>query len=158
MRANLGTLLMRRPALHLFAIAVLLAASSRSARADGPDFPREVRPLLARYCFKCHGPDEKTRKAKLRLDVAESAYKNAIVPGKPADSELIARINSDDPAEIMPPPSTKAQLTTAQKQILEDWIKAGAKYQEHWAFVAPRPQAPAPSGRGWSRQPIDTFV
>src|SRR4051812_28047481 len=111
-------------------------------RAEPPDFSRDVRPILSRHCFKCHGPDDKTRKAKLRLDDRAAAIaRQAIVPGKPDKSELVRRILTDEPTEVMPPPSTKNPLTAAQKEILKQWIVTGADYQPHWAFVPPR-QAP----------------
>ena len=123
-----------------------------------PDFAREVRPILAKSCFKCHGPDETTRKAKLRLDVPGGA-KGVIVPGKPDQSELIARVCSGDSDTVMPPPSTKITLTAEQKEILKRWIAAGAHYQQHWAFVPPQAVAPPPVTRvSWPRNPIDRFV
>jgi hypothetical protein len=145
---------------------MLLAVSARGAAASGaPDFQREVRPLLSRYCFHCHGPDEKTRKARLRLDVREDALQplksgtTAIVPGHPERSELIRRIDSQDPDEVMPPPETKHTLTPAQRDILRRWIAAGADYQPHWAFVAPRTvNPPAVKQKDWVRNPIDQFI
>src|SRR5438445_13502685 len=93
--------------------------------ARAPDFTREVRPLLARFCFKCHGPDEKTRKAKLRLDLPPKAASDAIVPGNPDASALVARVYAADPEMVMPPPSTKMALSAAQKAVLKRWIAAG---------------------------------
>ena len=129
-------------------------AAAAATTAEGPDFNREVRPILSNYCFKCHGPDDKTRKAKLRLDVRESALREAdsglktIVPGQPDESEVIVRIFSKDPDEVMPPPSMKKDLTAAQRDILKRWIAAGAEYQPHWAFVKPqRPAVPELSGQ-----------
>ena len=103
------------------------------AAEPAPDFNREVRPILSNYCFKCHGPDDKTRKAKLRFDVRESALREAdsgdkvIAPGKPEASDLMTRILSADPDEVMPPPSMKKELSAAQKDVLKRWITAGAK-------------------------------
>ena len=148
--------------------------------ADVPDFNREVRPILSNYCFKCHGPDDKARKSKLRLDVREEALKpaksgdTAIVPGKVDESQLVARIFSDDEEERMPPAATKKELSAAQKDVLKRWIAGGAKYDPHWAFVAPK-QAVADCGsriadlekrdparaaelRAWPKNPIDEFV
>jgi hypothetical protein len=123
-----------------------------------PDFAREVRPILAKSCFKCHGPDETTRKAKLRLDVPGGG-KKVIVLGKPDQSELIARVCSSDSDSVMPPPSTKITLTAEQKDILKRWIAAGAHYQQHWAFVLPRAVAAPPLTQvSWPRNPIDRFV
>src|SRR5262249_15630896 len=130
-----------------------------------PDFSRDVRPILSRHCFKCHGPDEQKRKAKLRLDQREAAIKTGrsgqrpIVPGKPDESELIRRISAADGKEVMPPPETRNPLSSAQKALLKRWITAGAEYKPHWAFVAPR-QAPLPQvhNTGWPRNAIDHFV
>ncbi|MEO6755382.1 MAG: c-type cytochrome domain-containing protein, partial [Chthoniobacteraceae bacterium] len=101
-----------------------LLATSRLTAADAPDFSRDVRPILSQHCFKCHGPDDKARKSGLRLDIRESAMKEAksgglaLVPGKPDQSELVARIFSKDEDEVMPPPSTKRALTPEQKDTL----------------------------------------
>jgi hypothetical protein len=128
-------------------------------RADEPDFTREVRPILARYCFKCHGPDERYRKARLRLDEEKSAHKSVIVPGRPQESELIERVFSADADHVMPPPSTKTALSKEQKELLKRWIAAGGKYQKHWAFVPPR-QVPLPvtKDRSWPANGIDHFI
>src|SRR5438876_808492 len=93
------------------------------------DFARDIRPILANHCWSCHGPDEKTREAGLRLDVRESATtkrKNghiAILPGDSAASALIARIHSKKEAQRMPPPDSKKPLTESQKQLLKRWIE-----------------------------------
>lgn len=136
-----------------------------AANSDGPDFTREVRPILSRNCFKCHGPDDAARKSSLRLDVREAATEPAksglvaIVPGKPAASELVKRIFSTDQDELMPPPNTKHQLTSTEKETLRRWIGAGAEYQPHWAFVPPK-QSPLPAVKqiSWPRNAIDHFV
>jgi hypothetical protein len=133
--------------------------------AQEVDFNRDVRPILSRHCFKCHGPDDTVRKAGLRLDLESGATgvaksgEHAIVPGRPNQSELIRRIFAMDEDERMPPASTKNPLTAAQKDSLRRWIAAGAKYQQHWAFVPPV-QAPLPKVRqtDWPRNPIDYFV
>ena len=147
--------------------AVALVVSAAAAPAAGPDFAREVRPVLSNRCFKCHGPDEENQEAGLRLDLREAALAEldsgtrAIVPGHPDDSEAIARITSTDPDLVMPPPHTKVSLTADEKRILTEWIAAGAEYAPHWAFVRPvKPMVPpvtaAPAG--WDRHPIDAFV
>lgn len=122
----------------------LLVPVFSCAAADVPDFNREVRPILSRYCFKCHGPDDKALKGKLRLDQRDSATREAksgaiaIVPGKVDESELCVRIFSTDKDDVMPPPDTKQELTAEQKDVLKRWIAAGAKYDPHWAFAAPK--------------------
>jgi hypothetical protein len=129
------------------------------------DFSRDVRPILASNCLKCHGLDDKARKAGLRLDDRDVATKpnkddeTAIVPGKPDKSALIERIFSKDEDEVMPPPSTKKTLTEDQKNTLKQWIAEGAKYQVHWAFVPPK-QVPLPNVKqeGWAKNPIDRFI
>ena len=147
--------------------AVALVVSAAAAPAAGPDFAREVRPVLSNRCFKCHGPDEANQEAGLRLDLREAALAEldsgtrAIVPGHPDDSEAIARITSTDPDLVMPPPHTKVSLAADEKRILTEWIAAGAEYAPHWAFVRPvKPMVPpvtsAPAG--WDRHPIDAFV
>ena len=86
------------------------------------EYNRDIRPILAEQCFACHGPDSAARKADLRLDQRDAAIDMAsIVPGDPEDSELIRRIMSDDPDELMPPPETKKSLTPEQKQAVHDW-------------------------------------
>jgi len=125
----------------------------------GVDFNREVRPLLASKCYACHGPDEEGRKAKLRLDVRKDALKSeVIVPGKIEESEFHYRIRSDDPDEIMPPPESHATLTAKEKDLLDQWIKEGAKYDKHWAFVAPVASNPPTGDSKWERNGIDSFV
>src|SRR5262249_52987504 len=118
-----------------------------------------------RHCFKCHGPDDKARKAKLRVDVRDLAVvagrsgQPAIVPGKPDESEMVRRILATDDSEVMPPPATKNPLTGVQKELLRRWIAEGAEYKSHWAFVPPR-QAPLPPVRhaDWPRNAIDYFI
>jgi len=115
-------------------LAVLVSASA----AEPISYNRDIRPLLADSCFHCHGPDQKTRKGKFRLDVREDAVaKGAIVPGQPAASEFITRIFTQNPDDLMPPAESHKSLTTAQKESLRRWIAAGAKYEAHWAYVPP---------------------
>ncbi|MDB6154131.1 MAG: Planctomycete cytochrome [Chthoniobacteraceae bacterium] len=129
-----------------------------------PDFNKEVRPILSQNCFKCHGPDDKSRKGKLRLDLREAALKAgksgeiAVVPGKPESSEMLTRVFSSDEDEIMPPPGAKKALTEAQKEILKRWVAAGAEYVPHWAFVPPRQAAPPAAPGSRIQNPIDAFV
>jgi mono/diheme cytochrome c family protein len=128
-------------------------------------YNRDIRPILADKCFKCHGPDANERKAKLRLDIARDALKpaasgeTAIVPGKIDDSELYTRITSNDPEERMPPAKTGKSLTAAEIAKLKAWIEEGADYEGHWAFTPPvRPALPAVKQASWCRNPIDYFI
>jgi hypothetical protein len=147
------------------AAAAVLLGPGASAPSAGPDFNQEIRPILSRNCFKCHGPDDEARKAGMRLDRRETAIKETdsgsvpIVPGRPDESELIARINSSDESVRMPPRSTNLELTAKQKDLLRGWIAAGAEYRPHWSFVPPKsPPLPTVKQTPWPRNPIDRFV
>ena len=124
-------------------------------------FNRDVLPILAGKCFACHGADQVERKAGLRLDEKLSAYKErdgvvAVVPGKPEVSELVSRIFSKDPDEVMPPPD-EVGLTEAEKATLRQWVSEGAAYEKHWAFETPE-KPRLPRGGKWGRGEIDRFV
>ena len=125
-----------------------------------PEFNRDVRPILADNCFRCHGPDSASRKADLRLDRRQGAVDSgAIVPGDITASEIIQRMNTTDPKELMPPPATKKVLTAAQKDILTRWIASGAEYQAHWSLIPPkRPNLPYVKDTKWVRNPVDRFI
>jgi len=152
----------RRIRFYALALAFALAAwPVGRARADAPiEYNRDVRPILAENCFACHGPDSAARKADLRLDRRDDAVEmGAIEPGKPEESLLVARIESTDPHEIMPPPAVHKTLAPAQKDLLKRWIVQGAEYQPHWSMIAPRrPATPKTKGAGWVRNPIDAFI
>lgn len=121
-------------------------------------FRKQVQPLLANRCLACHGPDENAREADLRLDTEDGAKEYAIEPGSANDSELIARIESDDPDLIMPPAGHGKPLTPGERMLLREWIDQGAPWQGHWAFEPiVRPQVPADKS-GWTNGPIDQFV
>ncbi|MCA9135493.1 MAG: DUF1553 domain-containing protein [Planctomycetales bacterium] len=123
-------------------------------------FNREIRPILAENCYACHGFDEASREADLRLDTLDEAIGSdsgsAIVPGKPQESEFVSRILSEDSDLLMPPPDTGKQLTEQQKQTLRRWVQQGAHYDAHWAFTPPKLLAP-PIIAGVSH-PIDRFI
>ena len=127
-------------------LLLALTALAFSARG-GIDFAREVRPILSENCFACHGPDANKRKAELRLDEKESAFKPAksgeiaIVPGDLEKSELLRRIASTDDDEIMPPPKEHKKLKPAQVALLRTWIKEGAVWTGHWSFQPVKPPA-----------------
>jgi len=116
----------------------------------GADFQRDVRPILAGHCFKCHGPDEKTRKADLRLDIR---------PEESLFNRLTKRIDHDDSDEVMPPLSSKKPLSYEQKRVLKEWVRQGAGYAEHWAFIPPK-AAPLPrvNQTSWPRIDLDYFT
>ena len=148
----------------------MLALIEGKAFASGPDkidFNFQVRPILADRCFKCHGPDEKARKAKLRLDQPESAYavrdpqkqRRAVVPSHPEQSELVRRIITTDEDDRMPPASSNLTLSNDEKELLRRWIQQGGEYKPHWAFLpVQKPALPSVLERRQVRNPIDTFV
>jgi hypothetical protein len=105
---------------------------------DAPRFNRDIRPILSDRCYSCHGNDVGNRQAELRLDTQDGATEWAIIPGDAENSEVMLRVSSDDPEYRMPPPdSKKPPLTAEQIQLLRRWIDAGAKYEAHWAYIAP---------------------
>ena len=146
---------------RLIAIGVCGALLASGAAADPPTYNADIRPILSENCFACHGPDSASREAGLRLDVAEQAVAEldsglrAIVPGDASVSELLARVTSDDPDVVMPPPEAKLdRLAPADVDKLAAWIAAGASYEPHWTFVPPQPaRAELPAS-----QAIDTVV
>lgn len=145
-------------------VSSCLAIPVRSAEPIPVDFTRQVQPLLADRCFACHGPDEETRDADLRLDLRSSVFERQagdplIVPGDPAASVLLQRISSKDPEVRMPPPEATRQLNSKEIDLIRQWIDQGAHWQEHWAFISPvRPAVPAVSDSNWPRSGIDHFI
>jgi hypothetical protein len=152
-------------------LAVIGEVLFLGCQPQGDRLPEEVsynfhiRPILSDRCLKCHGPDAQQRKANLRLDLAESAYAalkdtpdaHALVPGQPAASAVFLRITSTDTAEVMPPPASNLALTAFEINLIEKWIRQGAKYEPHWAFTAPQKQT-VPAGGKWGHNEIDWFV
>src|SRR5947199_9081155 len=128
---------------RVFLITLLLSFGAAGAVADDRvDFRRDIRPILSDVCFTCHGPDAHARKAKLRLDTRDGATRDlggyaAVVPGKPADSELVRRLTSDDADERMPPPDFRRQLTKREIDGFQKWVAQGAPWDEHWSFKRP---------------------
>jgi hypothetical protein len=146
------------------ALAAALIIGSSAGAVPG-DYGESIQPLLADHCYACHGPDEKARKAGLRFDQRDSALAElksgarAIVPGEIATSEVIRRIFSDDPDEVMPPPKFKKRPSEEAKIALKKWIADGAVYEQHWAFEPVRkPAFPAVKTAGWPRNAIDHFI
>ena len=148
----------------LLAINVTLTPQSVHAQ-QRVRFDHDVRPILSNHCWSCHGQDEVARQAGLRLDRRDSATtagdsgRIAIVPGKPADSELVARINSHDADTQMPPASAKKPITDQQRLVLQQWIEQGAEFTSHWAYTSPvRPPVPEVNYTRWPKNAIDAFV
>jgi hypothetical protein len=143
-------------------------ANAKKQKENLISYNRDIRPVLSDKCFSCHGPDVSKVKAGLRLDLPASAFaeleKNkghfAIVAGNPDKSELIKRISSNDPAIMMPmPESHLARLTTDEIKLFSKWIEQGAKYEKHWAFVAPVKEAlPEVDNSKWVKNEIDPFI
>jgi mono/diheme cytochrome c family protein len=152
--------------------ALMLFISGAEARAQPVDFRRDLRPIFEKHCYGCHGPQK--QKSSFRLDSKVRALKGgelgvAIVPGKSADSPLIAYVAATHKDIVMPPEGER--LTAAQVDVLRRWIDQGANWPadadsavkdkaDHWAFKVPaaRPAPPAVRGSAWVRNPVDAFV
>ena len=164
MKFNLSPLLLSF-AINATLIPLDAHAQEQQQQQQQQRFDQDVRPILSNHCWSCHGPDEVARQAGLRLDRQDSAMaagesgRFAIVPGKPAESELIARIHAHDPALQMPPASAKKPITDAQKLVLQRWIEEGAEFTSHWAYQAPvRAAVPTVQNASWPKNTIDAFV
>jgi len=147
------------------ALGVFSVAASGSAADHKIEFNRDIRPILSNNCYLCHGPDPKHREGGLRLDQREGAVaklesgKAGIVPGDLSASEIVKRITSHNADEQMPPKASGKSLTTAEVEILKQWVSEGAEYQGHWAFIAPvRRDAPATKHDAHVRNEIDKFI
>lgn len=140
--------------------AGVAASVAQGERAKAIVFDRDIQPILSDKCFSCHGPDAESRAADLRLDTYTGATELAIVPGRPGDSELVARIFSDDDEYRMPPPSANLTLSIDQKKLLRQWILEGAGYTDHWAFQSLPKAVPIPDvgDSQWPRSELDRFV
>ncbi len=144
-----------RSALVVFA---LLVGGSNFAQ-EPLQYNQQIRPILAKNCLVCHGMDAGSRQADLRLDDRANAIEmGAIEPGVPDQSELITRIESDDPDTLMPPADSGHQLSAEEVALLRTWIAEGAKYEQHWSFIAPVKVAPPDTQADRSAHPIDRFV
>ncbi len=128
--------------------------------AEPINYSRQIRPILSENCIACHGPDEKGRKGKLRLDDEQDAKRDrkgdfVILPGKPEQSELIKRLESKDPEEVMPPPKQHKTIPAAQVALLKEWIKQGAPWGRHWSYEpVVRPSVP----QNGETNPVDAFL
>lgn len=142
--------------------------ASSSALSNRISYNFHIRPILSDKCFKCHGPDPSHREAGLRLDLPDSAYAPlretrgafALVPGKPDESELYRRISSTDPDYVMPTPDSHlGALTEEEVAIFRQWIKEGAQYESHWAFIPPQKnKPPRVKSEDWVKNDIDYFI
>lgn len=145
-------------------VLALVGAAPVQAAEQLVDYDRQVLPILSDNCYKCHGPDQKARKADLRLDREDGALRvkegrTVIVPGKSVQSELVRRISSRDPREMMPPPKSNRKLTPPQIDLLKSWVDQGAKWGTHWAFAPlKRPVLPDVKDQHWCRNGVDRFV
>ena len=151
-------------ALTVIWIADRCSAQTQSA-PDALAFNRDIRPILSEHCFQCHGPDAQQRQGELRLDLYQDALQAgqsgnlAIVPGQASKSEVWARIHSQDPELVMPPPHTGKPLNPGQIERIGKWIDQGAAYQGHWAFIPPtRPSVPLADLAENYPNPIDRFL
>ncbi|HEX8911086.1 MAG TPA: DUF1553 domain-containing protein [Humisphaera sp.] len=148
----------------LAAVVAVLAPLPARGADEKVNFSRDVLPILSDNCFHCHGPDASHRKAKLRLDTKDGAFRvkdgvAVVAAGKPDESELVKRVLSNDPDEMMPPNDGVRKLTAAQKETLKRWVAQGAPWGEHWAFTpVARPAVPPTQPGGWARNAVDAFV
>src|SRR5215470_13564286 len=150
-----------RRSVWLFAFA--LSASAAYAEVG---FNRDIRPIMADTCFRCHGPDKNARMAGMRLDIRDEALKptptgvTPIVPGDPDHSAIVQRVLATNPARIMPPNYAHKELTPAQKDTIRRWVAEGAKYEGHWAYQpVRRPTVPEIStSQAPVRNPVDAFI
>jgi hypothetical protein len=140
--------------------------AQETAMPDVIDYNYHIRPIFSDRCFKCHGPDANKRKAGLRLDTPEGAYAafkdnpsmHAIVPGHPESSDAFQRLITKDTSLLMPTPSSHLTVSQHEIDLIEKWIKQGAVYKPHWAFIKPVKAALPDADEDWVRNPIDYFV
>lgn len=144
-------------------VCLLLCLFSLNLKAE-VSFTKEVRPILSKYCFHCHGPDESTREAKLRLDTKEGLFTPRkkhfpIVKGKAHESEVYKRMITHDEDDIMPPPEAKKEMSKDEIETIKKWIEEGAPYEDHWAFISPQKKAlPETRQNKWTKNFIDNFI
>jgi hypothetical protein len=159
----------RRPGEVVWATFALVlglwtVSSEAASKGSNVDFNRDIRPILSDNCFHCHGPDEKTRKAKLRLDTKDGILKDlggyqAVKPGDVKGSEVWKRITTKKDDDVMPPPETHKTLKSEQVALIKKWIEAGAPFAGHWAFQAPqKAELPPVKNAKWPQNGIDNFI
>ncbi|HLJ17385.1 MAG TPA: DUF1553 domain-containing protein [Bryobacteraceae bacterium] len=150
--------------LLLSCLLVPATAAPANSSSKPVDFDRDIRPIISDKCFACHGPDEKQRMANLRLDKRDGFFTNRgsyqiVVPGDSGKSRLYQRISSDKKSFRMPPVTSGRNLTPDQIDLIRRWIDQGAKWEAHWAYIAPkRPPIPEVQDKKWPKNPIDDFV
>jgi hypothetical protein len=155
---------MTSAAKYVLRYSVSFVLFAPAIHAASIEFDRDIRPILSDNCYQCHGPDEKARKAKLRLDMKESAFRvedgvAVINPGKSAESELFRRVTTNDPDDHMPPPESNHKLTPKQIALIKQWIDSGAKWSGHWAFnPIQSPKPPLVKNTRWPANEIDHFI
>ncbi len=157
--------LVSRVLVLLWSTSLFISGPQLRAQED-IEYNRDIRPILAEYCFACHGFDKTKREAGLRLDTREGATSvlesgvKAIDVGDPKASELLKRVFSSDESDRMPPAELGKELHPRQKEILRKWIEKGAAYQKHWAFIPPQ-KPELPKLALWEskvKSPIDRFI
>ena len=142
----------------LFSDPSILTGRDANAADGRVSFNRDIRPILSAHCYQCHGPDEKHRKAELRLD-GQDGIAHAFGETNLKDNEAWQRLTSNDPDVRMPPPKSKIIVKPEELELLRKWITQGAKYEGHWAFIAPtRPSLPKVKHQAWVKNPIDAFI
>ncbi len=154
----------------LFFLALLSGCQTKPGETPIPEkvsYNLHIRPILSDNCFACHGPDANKREAGLRLDLEEGAFralkenpdKHALVPGEPRKSEMFQRITSNEETELMPPAESKLKLSAREVKLIEKWIRQGAEYEPHWAFVPPvKADLPKFPHDDWPENAIDYFI
>ncbi len=153
---------MRNICSHIHSLCIVCFALVTTVAGETPiDFNREIRPLLAKHCYACHGAD--TAESNLRFDLRDSATQKAesgaiaIVPGKSSESEILKRVTSHDDSDRMPPEGEP--LSEKQVQLLQRWIDEGAQYTKHWSFQPIQSVSiPSVKNKDWTRNPIDAFI
>ncbi|MBL6648884.1 MAG: PSD1 domain-containing protein [Flavobacteriaceae bacterium] len=138
-----------------------------SFKIDEVNFNFDVKPILSDKCYTCHGPDDKTRKANLRLDIESGFYKSlednpnyyVINKNNPEKSEILNRINSENASYVMPPPESNLKLSAREKEILKKWVDQGGNWEPHWAYTKPKlPSIPKIDSKNWASNEIDYFI
>ena len=144
-----------------------IVKTSSKIELTGVDFNFDVKPILSDKCYTCHGPDDKARKANLRLDIESGFYKSlednpnhyVINKNNPEKSEILNRINSENASYVMPPPESNLKLSAREKEVLKKWVDQGGNWEPHWAYTKPKlPNIPEIDIENWASNEIDYFI